>query len=192
MNTSDKKFWEERYDEQNTGWDLGQCSPPLRDWFDREENKQLNILIPGAGNAYEAEYLYKSGFTNVVVLDFAETPILNFRKRVIDFPQEQLILQDFFEHEKKYDRIVEQTFFCAIPPDYRERYVEKIKELLVPGGKLIGVLFDRDFPAGPPFGGSAVEYKQLFETYFSSVKIYPCLHSVTPRMGTEVFIEIEK
>lgn len=192
MNTSDKEFWEERYDEQNTGWDLGQCSPPLRDWFDREENKQLNILIPGAGNAYEAEYLYKSGFTNVVVLDFAETPILNFRKRVIDFPQEQLILQDFFEHERKYDRIVEQTFFCAIPPDYRERYVKKIKELLVPGGKLIGVLFDRDFPAGPPFGGSAVEYKQLFETHFSSVKIYPCLHSVTPRMGTEVFIEIEK
>ena len=54
-----------------TGWDIGGPSTPLVKYFDQLADKQRKILIPGAGNAYEAEYLWAQGFSNVHVLDIA-------------------------------------------------------------------------------------------------------------------------
>jgi thiopurine S-methyltransferase len=49
-------------------------------------------------------------------------------------------------------------------------------------------LFNRDFEGGPPFGGSMIEYQQIFQDVFTSVVIEPCYNSVKPREGSEVFI----
>jgi methyl halide transferase len=54
----DKDFWNNKYIENNTGWDLENVSPPIAAYFDQVENKALKILIPGAGNSHEAEYLF--------------------------------------------------------------------------------------------------------------------------------------
>ena len=51
--------------------------------------------------------------------------------------------------------ILEQTFFCALDPALRDRYVAHMEQLLAPGGKLVGVLFNDTLNADrPPFGGS--------------------------------------
>ncbi len=70
-------------------------------------------MIPGAGNAYEAEYLFKQGFKNIFVLDISEKPLITFSERFPEFPESQLILGDFFTHKGLYDLIIEQTFFCS-------------------------------------------------------------------------------
>jgi len=67
----DQDFWNQRYVEQQTGWDLGEASPPLVAIFDQIENKNASILIPGCGNAYEAQYLLEKGFTNITLIDIA-------------------------------------------------------------------------------------------------------------------------
>ena len=67
-----KEFWSKRYTEDKTGWDLGTISEPLKKYFDQLTNKELKILIPGCGNGHEAEYLFKKGFNNVHLLDFAK------------------------------------------------------------------------------------------------------------------------
>lgn len=185
------KFWEKNYAEKKTGWDLGACSPPIKEWIDSQQDKSINILIPGAGNAYEAAYFHQQGFTNVHVLDFARQPIENFKANYPDFPVEHIHCEDFFQHKGEYDVIVEQTFFCALPPEMRKDYVIKINELLKPKGKLIGLLFNRDFEGGPPFGGDIVEYNTLFSPYFHSISFEPCANSIAPRLGTEVFIDIQ-
>ena len=46
-----KGYWEKRYEEGTTGWDTGGPTKPLTDYIDQVENKDLKILIPGAGNA---------------------------------------------------------------------------------------------------------------------------------------------
>ena len=56
--TETKNYWTNRYSKAKTGWDIGYPSTPLKTYFDQLENKDLRILIPGAGNAYEAEYLF--------------------------------------------------------------------------------------------------------------------------------------
>ena len=106
-----KSFWVDRYAKGETGWDIGSVSEPLKAYIDQITNKELAILVPGAGNAYEAEYLWQNGFRNLVVIDIAEAPLALFSKRVPDFPKQNLICTDFFEHRGKYDLIIEQTFF---------------------------------------------------------------------------------
>jgi hypothetical protein len=82
-----KDFWESRYANNNTGWDLGQPSTPLVEFIDQLPSKDLKILIPGCGNAYEAEYLIQQGFTNVHVIDLVEQPLDSLKKRVGGFKQ---------------------------------------------------------------------------------------------------------
>ena len=91
-----KEFWDNRYKNNDIGWDVGEITTPLKEYFDQLEDKSLSILIPGAGNAYEAEYLHKLGFKNVVVIDIASTAISKFKERVTNFPEEHIINQNFF------------------------------------------------------------------------------------------------
>lgn len=115
----DKNFWENKYQNEEYGWDIGYPSAPLKNYIDQLEDKTIRILVPGAGNAYEVEYLFEQGYNNVSLIDFAETPIENFKKRLPDFPRNQVFKEDFFEHNEKYNLIIEQTipshlFFFAI------------------------------------------------------------------------------
>lgn len=186
-----KDFWSSRYQNESTGWDLGNVSPPIKVYFDQIEDKSLRILIPGCGNGHEAEYLFNHGFVNVHVVDLAEEPLLSLKSRVPSFPESHLHLDDFFEHEGSYDFIIEQTMFCAIDPKLRQSYANKAIELLAKGGMIVGVLFNRDFEVGPPYGGSKEEYLGYF-SQFESVKMDDCYNSALPRQGSELFVQIGK
>ena len=185
-------FWSSRYEEGRTGWDIGYPSPPITDYLDQVADKSLRILIPGAGNAYEAEYAWRLGFTNVHVLDVAEQPLRAFADRVPDFPPEQLIQGDFFEHVGQYDLILEQTFFCSFPPlpATRSAYAEKMHALLAPGGKLVGLWFDIPLTGDlekRPFGGTRAEYLGYFAPFFSMESFATATNSIKPRAGRELF-----
>ena len=186
-------YWDEQYRKGQTGWDIGYVSSPLKAYFDQLGKKSLKILIPGAGNAYEAEYLYKNGFFNTYILDYSIESIRNFRKRYSCFPEENLVSENFFNHNKKYDLIVEQTFFSSIPKQQREAYAIKMHQLLNPGGKLIGLLFNHEFNfQGPPFGGLKSEYTELFLPYFEIQKMEIAYNSIKPRVDRELFIILNK
>jgi hypothetical protein len=189
----DKLYWENKYHENATGWDIGYASAPLTDYFNQLTDKKLKILIPGGGNCYEAEYLFEQGFENIFVIDIAEQPLKNLKARFPNFPDHHLIHDDFFNHLAKYDLIVEQTFFCALDPVLREKYANKMNDLLTENGKLAGLLFDFDLTEdGPPFGGSTPEYLQLFSEKFTIKKLERCYNSIKPRSGRELFFIFEK
>lgn len=188
----DADFWNERYESQNTGWDIGAVSTPLKDYFDQLTDRSMSILIPGAGNAYEAEYLVGLGFENVSIVDFAPIPLSDFKDRNPSFPDKRLLLKDFFELEGEYDLIIEQTFFCALDPSLRKNYAKKMSELLSQNGKLVGVLFNRHFDGGPPFGGDREEYLAYFENLFIIEHMDDCYNSIPPRQGSELFIQLRK
>jgi thiopurine S-methyltransferase len=194
MKTSfDKNYWDQKYLENKTGWDIGAISTPIKGYIDQLTNKELKILIPGAGNGYEVEYLFNAGFTNITVLDIAEQPLLNLKNRIPNFPTKHLIHTNFFDHNLKYNLILEQTFFCALDPILRTKYAEKMNELLVKNGKIAGLLFDFEFTEnGPPFGGSLAEYKVLFSKYFKIITLERCYNSIKPRNGNELFFIFEK
>ena len=186
------EFWSERYREKRTGWDIGYPSTPLKNYIDQLENKDLKILIPGAGNAYEAEYLFREGFKNVFVLDISKAPLDEFQKRNPDFPASQLLHGNFFEQVGQYDLILEQTFFCSFPPtpENRKLYAEQMANLLRPQGKLVGLWFDIPLTGDMvkrPFGGSREEYLTYLSPYFDTIVFEKSHNSIKPRMGSELF-----
>ncbi|WP_299437440.1 methyltransferase domain-containing protein [uncultured Aquimarina sp.] len=188
----DSHFWSKKYKQHQTGWDIGYAAPPIISYFNQVENKNIKILIPGCGNAYEAIYLFEKGFRNIYILDFVKETLNKFEEKVPDFPKSQILHTDFFNLEDQFDVIVEQTFFCALLPDQRNEYVTKMKSLLNPKGKLIGVFFDIKFEKlGPPFGGNKEEYQELFSSHFKIKRLEKCYNSIPPRMGNELFFIFE-
>jgi SAM-dependent methyltransferase len=189
----DQDFWNSKYEKGETGWDLGMVSPPLRAYIDQLSDKHISILIPGCGNSYEAEYLLQHGFTDITLIDIAPLLVKKLNEQFKDNRHVKVLLGDFFEHEGQYDLILEQTFFCALNPSLRKNYVAKMKSLLAPGGKLVGVLFDKEFDfEGPPFGGCKCEYESLFKADFFFKTFEPCYNSAAPRQGSELFVNFVK
>ena len=196
MNETLENYWSKLYEEDKTGWDIGHVSTPIATYIDQLEDKTIKILIPGAGNSYEAEYLQREGFENVHVLDISKIPLDNLKERVPSFPKEHLIQSNFFELSGAYDLILEQTFFCSFEPtkENRTAYALQMKKLLKPGGKLVGLWFKHplNINGGRPFGGSKPEYVSYLEPYFK-VKIFEDAHnSIKPRLGNELFGIFEK
>lgn len=194
---AENEFWSARYAEQRTGWDIGYPSTPLKEYIDQLENKAIKILIPGAGNAYEAEYLHQAGFTNVFVLDISRAPLEALQQRVPEFPAAHLLEGNFFAHTGQYDLIFEQTFFCSFPPlpTNREQYAEHMAGLLKPGGKLVGLWFDIPLKGDlvkRPFGGTREEYLGYFQKYFEVQVFERCYNSIKPRAGNELFGILKK
>jgi len=187
-----EQFWENRWVENNIGWDLGEVSRPIKEYIDQLSDKSIKILIPGCGNAYEAEYLIDNGFTNIYVVEISGSAIASFKTRCPEFPVSQIIHSNFFEIEGQYDLILEQTFFCALDPSYRENYVERMTKLLKTDGKLIGLLFNAYFSEGPPFGGDTKLYNTIFSKVFKIEIMETAYNSTLPRQGSELFIKMIK
>jgi SAM-dependent methyltransferase len=188
-----KEFWESRYKNQHTGWDIGYVSTPIKEYIDQLKDKNVNILIPGAGNGYEVEYLFEEGFKNVTVIDIASQAIERLKRILPESCPYRLIEGDFFDHFHSYDIVIEQTFFCALSPGLRTNYVEHMFDLLKPDGYVVGLLFNVEFEKeGPPFGGSLEEYAKLFQNKFNIKYLDLCYNSIPPRTGSEVFFKIVK
>lgn len=185
-----EQYWNNRYQTQETGWDVKAPSEPLVKYINGLLNHNAKILIPGCGNAHEAEYLWDRGFTNITLLDIAALPVQRLQQKY-EGSSIKVLHKNFFDEHDQYDIILEQTFFCALDVELRPNYVAHTKKLLSPCGTLAGVLFNRTFDAPiPPYGGSIEEYRTLFEPHFKIFHLDPCYNSIPPRRDTEVFIEM--
>lgn len=189
----DKTYWENRYKTNEIGWDAGKITTPLKNYINQLTNKELKILIPGAGYGHEFDYLIAQGFKNVYVIDIAAQTINHLKAKYPEISEKFFICDDFFNLNKKFDLILEQTFFCALNPQKRVNYVNKMSDLLCHKGKIIGVMFN--FPLtkeGPPFGGCEEEYLSLFSSKFEIKTLENCYNSIKPRRDKELFINFVK
>lgn len=186
----DEAYWTSRWANGHTGWDIGYANPALIHFIEKSIPKSSSILIPGAGNGYEAIWLHENGWTNTTVLDISSIPLRKIGERCPLIPDRQLVHGDFFNYQGTHDFVLEQTFFCALPPRLRRDYSKKMAELLMPGGVLAGLLFS--FPLsenGPPFGGSEAEYRSLLQPLFDIKTMETSQMSIKPRLGSEYWFE---
>lgn len=188
MNTLNADYWNNRHQAGDTPWDIKMPSPPITSYIDQLKDKNISILIPGAGHSYEATYLIDHGFENITVCDISEVAIQKMKLQMNNRILINYLKIDFFVLDGTFDLIIEQTFFCAIDPVLRSKYVDKMSTLLKPDGKLVGVLFGIEFPhKGPPFGGHISEYKSLFSPKLHIQTMEICYNSIPQRMGNELF-----
>ncbi len=185
------EYWNDRYRQGITPWNIGQANPVWLGYI-RSFPKETRILFPGAGHAHEAIVLYREGYTNSWICDWSEEAIRLVKQREPDFPEEQLLWKDFFELEGPCDLIIEQTFFSALPPAWRGRYVRQMHRLFRPAGTLAALLFASPMNSDrPPYGGSEAIYKSLFRPYFDFLQFKISDQSIPPRLGNEFFLEMK-
>tara|TARA_B100001540_G_scaffold117216_1_gene105104 strand:- start:804 stop:1409 length:606 start_codon:yes stop_codon:yes gene_type:complete len=197
-NVSSAHFWEQCYQENNTGWDLGAPTPIFMNWCDNLELLS-KICIPGAGNGYDPLYFASKGH-DVTAIDFAESPISRLKKQSKDKKINLTALKnDIFNLEEslydQFDYIVEYTCYCAIHPSMRMKYIEIMHRLLKKGGELVAILLplNKDLSdGGPPFGIDLEETLDLFSHKFSIVESIEHPLSIEPRSENEQFVRFLK
>ncbi len=206
-----KEFWEDKYIQNHMPWDIGQAAPAFVKYFTRRDainristpgSKKIAVL--GSGRGHDAFYLAncKEHMFDIYGFDFSDAAIdfCNELKNKNNTSNVSFHLTDFFQmvNDKKwenyFDYVIEHTSFCAVDPKRREEYINLIKYLLKPGGKLVGLFFMRSKElGGPPFGSTPEEIKKLFKEDFNEVEELnqaECLHSNLN--GIEYFGVFEK
>lgn len=185
--------WEARWRSGQTGWDLGQPSPPFVALLDGPDAPPPGrAAVVGCGSGHDARLFARRGF-ETVGFDFALTAIATARDLAtaegvaVRFEQ-----ADFFDLPRgwggQFDYVVENSFFTAIPPERRAEYAAVVAGLLRPGGELIGLFRAHDRPDGPPFGTSEGELRGLLGRAFDVASIGPAPASHERRGGEELLV----
>jgi SAM-dependent methyltransferase len=175
-----------------TPWDLGGPSPTL-DALAREVGlaRGSSLLVPGCGLGHDALHFASLGF-DVSAVDWSSTAIEQVRgiarRRSLEL---ELLAGDFWAipptWHGSFDAVAEHTFFCAIDPADRARYVELAARLLKPGGRVLGALFVGERPGepGPPFLAKEDEIRRLFGQHFTIARLEPSRAAVDKRAAIE-------
>jgi SAM-dependent methyltransferase len=183
-------FWEHRYQEGTPRWDLGQPAPPLVHLL--AQNDTLvpgKIAVLGCGHGHDALLFARHGF-DVVGVDFAPSAIATAQQAAqrAGLPA-QFLQRNLFdllpEYAQQFDYVLEHTCFCALEPEWRDRYVELVHQLLKPQGKLIGLFFTHSRPGGPPYGSTAEELDERFSRCLQRLSLVPVVDSVPSRQHEE-------
>ncbi|QPJ66357.1 MAG: methyltransferase domain-containing protein [Candidatus Nitrohelix vancouverensis] len=181
--------WQKHYDENDLRWDLGEPAPPIVRMWQDQWLKPGATLIPGCGRGHEAVFLMEKGF-HVTGVDFSSGAV-NHLSDVIAKKnlKGRALLENFFEldasHNGKYDLLIEHTFFCAIAPRDRSRYIETALRILSPQGKIAGLFYETGEEGGPPFNTPKTDILKFFSPAFEIEFLEKTPHSAEQRRGKE-------
>ena len=188
------RFWEGRYQENQTNWDLGEPAPPLVDFLAGQQAPSSGkVMVPGCGRGHEALLLAEHGF-EVLGLDFAPSAVAYCRQKARDRrldDRAHFEQYDFFQlptsFNAAFDYAVEHTCFCAIDPALRPNYARVIHDILKPGGKLWAVFWAHKNEGGPPYRTSVEEVRGLFSPFFTIEQLAPARRWHSRRSGDELW-----
>lgn len=168
-------YWDERYALGETDWDKGAPSPGLVDFLRTDPHVPGRVLVPGCGRGHDARVLAQAGF-EVTGLDVAGVPVRDATEMANrgGLSNATFVRGDFFEVDPawhgRFDWVFEHTFFCAINPSLRDRYVEQTHNLLRRDGHLLAVFYNiQPEEDGPPFGTTRGELVDRFSRRFDLV-----------------------
>jgi SAM-dependent methyltransferase len=194
---SDQAYWQGRFTVGDTPWELSAPSTVLIEALQEVEArgvslKSTKVLSPGCGTASDAMELARRG-AHVVAVDWSTLALNGARRKyaalsselsgTIDFRQ-----GDFFAiSPESVDIVCEHTFFCAIDPGMRQRYIDAIARWVKPEGFLIGNFFILDsseaqaLPGlsltkegqGPPFACTREALEHLTKPHFEPIVMRP-------------------
>jgi SAM-dependent methyltransferase len=177
-------FWDERFEQDFTPWDLGGVPQALRAFVERNPAPRT-VLIPGCGNGYELAYLADAGW-DATAIDFSPAAVQRARRLVGQWAA-RVVEADFFawQPQQPLALIYERAFLCALPPAMRPQVTARYAELLPPGGLLAGFFFFGSAPKGPPFGIARAELDSLLTPHFELVEEGEVVDSLPVFAGQE-------
>ncbi|MCC6137545.1 MAG: methyltransferase domain-containing protein [Bdellovibrionaceae bacterium] len=186
-------FWEERYTNTNTPWDLNGPHPAIEPILQQLKLQKSRVLNLGCGRGHDAHLLAKKGHI-VTAVDISPRAIQDAKTLYPKPPTLTFVEDDVFalKDTSKVDVIFEHTLFCAIPPEKRKDLIRIWKNTLDDTGYLLGVFFVHPKRFGPPYGCSEWELRELLEPHFRLMYWKRWEVSPSRRHGTELVIFAQK
>ena len=195
---SKPQFWNKRYLDYNTAWDIGSPTPILTNYL--KKNKKIGkICVLGCGNGHDAlEFArYKN---DVYAVDFADQALKNLKKASNkNNLMINLVNEDIFNLQKNYpiffDLVFEYTCFCAIDPMRRKEYFEVVHGILKRGALLFAIFIPLDKSIdhdGPPFGVDLKQIENLASNKFEIIENKFSDLSIKPRKNREKLVIFKK
>jgi SAM-dependent methyltransferase len=187
--------WNQRYELGDTPWEKGRAAPPLVELLEKMDPSMWGegpVLVPGCGTGHDVRVISSLG-PETLGLDLAPLALA----KATEFPttgKESYELGDFLDpawrRGKTFTAIWEHTCYCAIDPSRRPDYAAACKELILPGGHLIGVFFltpndPGEEDEGPPFNASIFELDARFAPEFERINSWVPENAFSGREGRE-------
>jgi methyl halide transferase len=197
--------WHERWQQNNTAWDLQGPHPLTRELLELAATLSPNglgvkWLIPGCGRAHDAKELLLAGVKNVTAKDLVPKAIDEARLvygslEGVTFESGDVTQVTKLE-ESTYDGIFDRAMLCALNGDLRQQYVIAMTSLLRPGGVFASIPFAQtgNPEAGPPFAISERELRDLFGRSFEVLMLEPRVSSACDQkiLKEYVFIAVKR
>ena len=195
---SNPKFWQDRYLENNTKWDIGYPTPILVNHL--KESKTIGkVCVLGCGNGHDVIEFSKFG-NDVYAVDFAEQPLENLRDKTSSIENNiNYVNKDIFnlqlEYTNYFDMVYEYTCFCAIDPNRREEYFDMVYSILKKGSILFAIFIPLDKELtddGPPFGVDIDVILDIVKGRFKVIENIFSDLSIAPRLNREKLLLLKK
>lgn len=195
--------WEDAWKKGRTGWDQGCAAGALVALLERNQSELPttgHALVPGCGAGYDVMALAEHGFvaTGADIAPSAKARFDEVRlEHELNPEQVHLEILDFFTdtpRDAPFDVIWDYTFLCAIEPDQRARWAQRMWELCADEGRLVTLIFPVDphdnsastvTDPGPPYRLHPDVVASLLEGHFVLQSLEPAPNSSPSREGKE-------
>lgn len=160
-----QRDWEQRYRAGRTAWDRGGVSPALEHWLGTGQVPSGRVLVPGCGHGYEVAELVRAG-CRVTAVDIAAQPVMHLMGQLNDLGLQAKVIQaDLLNWQpaEPFDAIYEQTCLCALDPGHWSDYEQRLREWLLPQGRLLALFMQTGREGGPPFDCPLPDMRTLFD-----------------------------
>ncbi len=178
------EFWDARFATGKMSWDCHGLPDKLKNYLSRTPPGR--VLIPGCGSAYEVAAFHAAGWS-VMAIDFSPVAVER-AKRLLGSLGELVVCGDFFQHaldESTFDVVYERTFLCALPPKLWPDYATRMRQLICPGGKLVGFFLYGEESEPPPYPLTTTQATELFGRKFILTQDEPVGDSLPVFAGKE-------
>ncbi|CAK2019861.1 thiopurine S-methyltransferase [Vibrio crassostreae] len=177
------EFWHNKWAANQIGFHLEDVNPLLIEfWKKTDPSYEKSVFVPLCGKSEDLIWLASKHeevqgveLSQIAVRAFFSehfyTPTvtqINGQHELYQFDELSVYTGDYFTAPiQPVDIIYDRASLVALPEEGRVQYVERLKQLLKPGGKILLVTLDYDQSemTGPPFSVPKLEIDQLFAGY---------------------------
>jgi len=173
------EYWLERWQAGQIGFHRADANPRLLVNHERALGPCIRVLVPLCGKSADLEWLVVHGH-DVVGIELSEIAARDFfsergftpeRSETGDFIAYRhggvtILVGDFFAATAEalgyFDGAYDRAAMIALPEDLRARYVEHLRTLMTPKGRLLLVTLHYDAAGGPPFDVPPAEVERAY------------------------------
>ncbi|MEL0608399.1 thiopurine S-methyltransferase [Vibrio echinoideorum] len=177
------EFWHNKWAANQIGFHLEDVNPLLIEfWKKTEPSYEKSVFVPLCGKSEDLIWL-ATKHEDVQGVELSQIAVRAFfsehlytptvtrisgQHELYQFDELSVYTGDYFSAPiRPVDIIYDRASLVALPAEMRVQYIERLKQRLKPGGKILLVTLDYDQSemAGPPFSVPKLEVDQLFAGY---------------------------